>query len=212
MLAKRGLLPEARHHLARSKELLRRLDHPWLEGLHAISSFCVLYLDMDYPGAEHDGVEVADVVGRQQRSPRPGDVLGAGPRDGQVEGPQADEAGGLSKRSFDLVGALFGFIYVPAAGWGLYLAWYLPFAALMVARLRHFGRLVAREGATPRVLHRIAVLSALTSWLAPASVPLFEKKLRFSFPGVTRATSAPSSAAGLLMYSADVCVTLSIWS
>jgi transcriptional regulator with AAA-type ATPase domain/tetratricopeptide (TPR) repeat protein len=53
MSAKRGLLPEARHHLARSRELLRRLDHPWLEGLHAISSFCVLYLDMDYPGAEH---------------------------------------------------------------------------------------------------------------------------------------------------------------
>jgi signal transduction histidine kinase/CheY-like chemotaxis protein len=72
-----------------------------------------------------------------------------------------------------LVGALFGFIYVPAAGWGLYLAWYLPFAAVMAARQRHFGRIVAREGATPGVLRRIAVICAFTSWLAPASVPLF---------------------------------------
>jgi DNA-binding NtrC family response regulator/tetratricopeptide (TPR) repeat protein len=53
MSAKRGLLPEARRHLASSSELLHRIDHPWLEGLHAISSFCVLYLDMDYPAAEH---------------------------------------------------------------------------------------------------------------------------------------------------------------
>lgn len=53
MSAKRGLLPEARRHLAGSSELLARIDHPWLEGLHAISAFCVLYLDMDYPAAEH---------------------------------------------------------------------------------------------------------------------------------------------------------------
>ena len=53
MYAKRGLLPEARRHLATSSDLLRRLENPWLEGLYSIASFCQLYLDMDFPAAEH---------------------------------------------------------------------------------------------------------------------------------------------------------------
>ena len=53
MYAKRGLLPDARRHLATSSELLRRLENPWLEGLYSIASFCQLYLDMDFPAAEH---------------------------------------------------------------------------------------------------------------------------------------------------------------
>lgn len=53
MYAKRGLLPDARRHLATSSDLLRRLENPWLEGLYSIASFCQLYLDMDFPAAEH---------------------------------------------------------------------------------------------------------------------------------------------------------------
>ena len=111
------------------------------------------------------------------------------------------EAGGspeLVRRSVDLIlaqarqgaitailmGALFGFVYVPAAGWGLYLAWYLPFAALMVARQPYVRRLVARRGATPEVLHRIAGIAAFTGWLAAASVPIFARFLTIADIGV----------------------------
>lgn len=83
-----------------------------------------------------------------------------------------------------LMGALFGFIYVPAAGWSLYLAWYLPFAALMVARQPYFRRLVARRGASPEVLHRIAAIAAFTGWLAAASVPVFAQFLTIADVGV----------------------------
>lgn len=83
-----------------------------------------------------------------------------------------------------LMGALFGFIYVPGAGWALYLAWYLPFAAIMLARQPFFQRMVAREGATPRVLHRIALVAAFTGWLAPASVPFFARYLDIADVGV----------------------------
>jgi signal transduction histidine kinase/CheY-like chemotaxis protein len=82
------------------------------------------------------------------------------------------------------MGALFGFIYVPAAGWLLYLAWYLPFAGVMAARQPYFRRLVARCGETPEVLHRIAVIAAFTGWLAPASVPMFARYLDVSDVGV----------------------------
>lgn len=83
-----------------------------------------------------------------------------------------------------LVGALFGFIYVPAAGWALYLAWYLPFAAVMAARQWYFARTVEREGPSPALLHRIAVTAAFTGWLAPASLPLFASFLKVSDVGV----------------------------
>lgn len=82
------------------------------------------------------------------------------------------------------MGALFGFIYVPAAGWALYLAWYLPFLAVMLARQPYFQRIVARDGETPRVLHRIAVVAAFTGWLAPVSVPIFAPYLDIADVGV----------------------------
>jgi signal transduction histidine kinase/CheY-like chemotaxis protein len=72
-----------------------------------------------------------------------------------------------------LMGALFGFIYVPAAGWGLYLAWYLPFAACMLGRRPYLRRLVARDGPTPGTLFRMAVAAAFTGWLAALSMPIF---------------------------------------
>lgn len=83
-----------------------------------------------------------------------------------------------------LMGALFGFIYVPGAGWRLYLAWYLPFAAIMLARQPLFQRMVDRQGATPSVLHRIAAIAAFTGWLAPASVPFFARYLDIADVGV----------------------------
>ena len=83
-----------------------------------------------------------------------------------------------------LMGALFGFIYVPGAGWGPYLAWYLPFAAIMLARQPFLERMVAREGASPRVLQRIALVAAFSGWLAPASVPYFARYLDIADVGV----------------------------
>lgn len=83
-----------------------------------------------------------------------------------------------------LMGALFGFIYVPAVGWGAYLAWYLPFAALMAVRQPYFHRMVDRDGATPETLHRIAAIAAFTGWLAPASVPMFSGFLEVADVGV----------------------------
>ena len=83
-----------------------------------------------------------------------------------------------------LMGGLFGFIYVPAVGWGPYLAWYLPFAALMAARQPYFHRMVNRDGATPETLHRIAAIAAFTGWLAPASVPMFSGFLEVADVGV----------------------------
>jgi two-component system, sensor histidine kinase len=83
-----------------------------------------------------------------------------------------------------LMGALFGFIYVPSTGWVLYLAWYLPFAALIIGRQPYFHRLVKQRGATPEVLHRIAVIAAFSGWLAPVSVPLFARHLAIADVGV----------------------------
>jgi two-component system, sensor histidine kinase len=83
-----------------------------------------------------------------------------------------------------LMGGLFGFIYVPAVGWLPYLAWYLPFAALMAARQPYFHRMVNRDGATPETLHRIAAIAAFTGWLAPASVPMFSGFLEMADVGV----------------------------
>lgn len=83
-----------------------------------------------------------------------------------------------------LMGALFGFLYVPAAGWGPYLTWYLPFAALMAGRQPYFHLLVRRDGATPRTLHNIAAVAAFTGWLAPVSVALFGSQLAVADIGV----------------------------
>ena len=51
--AKRGSLPPARRHLTTARELLKRLDNPWLGGLVAIAAFCLEYLEMDYAAAEN---------------------------------------------------------------------------------------------------------------------------------------------------------------
>ena len=83
-----------------------------------------------------------------------------------------------------LMGALFGLLYVPAAGWLLYLGWYLPFAALMIGRQPYFQRLVAREGPTPQILSRVAGIAAFSGWLAPASVPIFSRYLTIADVGV----------------------------
>ena len=83
-----------------------------------------------------------------------------------------------------VMGALFGFIYVPAAGWIRYLAWFLFFAALIAGRQPYFRRLVARDGATRETLLRIAVVAAFTGWLAPLSVPLFAPYLGIADVGV----------------------------
>jgi DNA-binding NtrC family response regulator len=52
LLAKRGLLAEARGHLLAAQAMLRRADNPWLDGLVAIGRFCVSYLEMDFAAAE----------------------------------------------------------------------------------------------------------------------------------------------------------------
>ncbi len=83
-----------------------------------------------------------------------------------------------------LMGAMFGLIYVPAAGWPLFLAWYCVFAAAMVARQPYFRWLVEQRGETPETLFRIAVVAAVTGWLAPASVPLFARFLTIADIGV----------------------------
>ena len=50
--AKRGSLPPARRHLSTARDLVKRLENPWLGGLVAIAAFCVEYLEMDYAAAE----------------------------------------------------------------------------------------------------------------------------------------------------------------
>jgi two-component system, sensor histidine kinase len=76
-----------------------------------------------------------------------------------------------------LMGAALGVIFVPAVGWGAYLAWYLALSAAMLARQPYFHHLVERDGATARTLHRIALVSACTGWLTALSVPLFSHAL-----------------------------------
>jgi signal transduction histidine kinase len=83
-----------------------------------------------------------------------------------------------------VMGGLFGFMYVPAAGWLGYLAWYVVFAACMAARQPYFRRLVAQQGSTPAVLRRIATVAAFSGWLAPLSVPLFARYITIADVGV----------------------------
>lgn len=83
-----------------------------------------------------------------------------------------------------VMGGLFAFIYVPAAGWLGYLCWYLVFAAGMAGRQPYFRRLLARTGPTPASLRRIAIVAAFTGWLAPLSVPLFARYISIADVGV----------------------------
>ncbi|MDB5857984.1 MAG: hypothetical protein JWQ76_1673 [Ramlibacter sp.] len=83
-----------------------------------------------------------------------------------------------------VMGALIGFIYVPAAGWLQYLAWYGAFAVVMALREPYFNRLVRRQGPTRETLFRIAVVAAFTGWFAPMSVPLFARYLTLAEVGV----------------------------
>jgi signal transduction histidine kinase len=117
---------------------------------------------------------------------------------GQTAAPQAPASDELIKRSVAMIlaqaragavtalvmGALFGFIYVPAAGWLPYLAWYGPFALVMAVREPYFNRLVQRQGPTRDTLFRIAVVAAFTGWLAPLSVALFARYLTLAEVGV----------------------------
>ena len=112
-----------------------------------------------------------------------------------VQAPASDE---LTRRSVAMilaqaraggatsmvVGALIGFIYVPAAGWRPYLAWYLCFAAVMALRQPYFHGLVRRQGPTPATLLRIAVVAAFSGWLAPLSVAVFARHLTLAEIGV----------------------------
>jgi len=83
-----------------------------------------------------------------------------------------------------LMGAMFGLILVPAAGWVAYLAWYAVFAAVMLGRQPYFERLLRRRGATTATLDRIALVAACTGWLAALSVPLFARYLTLADVGV----------------------------
>jgi signal transduction histidine kinase len=108
-------------------------------------------------------------------------------QEGQATAGAPDASPELIKRSVDMVlaharagagtallmGAALGFIFVPAVGWGPFLAWYLVLAACMVARQSYFRRLVERKGPTEDALHRVALVAALTSWLATLPLPLF---------------------------------------
>lgn len=83
-----------------------------------------------------------------------------------------------------LMGATLGIIFVPAVGWLPFLAWYLVLAAGMVGRQPYFRRLVERQGATERTLARIALVAALTGWVASLSVPMFSPYLSIADLGV----------------------------
>jgi len=71
------------------------------------------------------------------------------------------------------MGAVLGVVFLPAVGWGPFLAWYALLAALVMARQAYFERRVARHGATQDTLRHIAIGSAFTGWVGTASVPLF---------------------------------------
>ena len=76
-----------------------------------------------------------------------------------------------------LLAVLAGFVYVPAVGWPLYLAWYAVLAAAFIGRQFYFKQVLRRHGETQASLFRIAAVSALTGWLAIASLPLFSRFL-----------------------------------
>ncbi len=71
------------------------------------------------------------------------------------------------------MGAVLGILFVPAAGWARFLAWYAVLAGCMVFRQRYSDRLMARQGATADTLRRVALVTAATGWVITVSVPLF---------------------------------------
>jgi two-component system, sensor histidine kinase len=82
------------------------------------------------------------------------------------------------------MGASLGFILVPRAGWSAFLAWYAGFAVPMLARQAYFARRLQRDGPTEGNLRRIALVSALTGWMASTSVPIFAPVLSSADIGV----------------------------
>ncbi|HET8745720.1 MAG TPA: hybrid sensor histidine kinase/response regulator [Ramlibacter sp.] len=83
-----------------------------------------------------------------------------------------------------MMAALYGVILVPSAGWLRFLAWYVVFAAGMLARQRYFNAVVARHGPTEWALRRIAVAAAVTGWFVTTCVPLFSSFLSTTDIGV----------------------------
>jgi signal transduction histidine kinase len=112
-----------------------------------------------------------------------------------VEASSSDE---LTRRSVALIGAqaragtptaiamgaLVGFIYVPAVGWGRYLAWYVFFAVVMAARGPCFDWVLRRQGPTRDTLWKTAIAGAVTGSLTPLSVPLFSSALTLTEIGI----------------------------
>ena len=80
-------------------------------------------------------------------------------------------------RTAVVMGLILGLIFVPAAGWALYLAWLALLVAGMLLRQPYFQRVVEREGPTEASLRRIAIVAAATGWVGSLSVPVFGRFL-----------------------------------
>ena len=76
-----------------------------------------------------------------------------------------------------VMGVILGFMFVPAAGWLAFLAWYGVLAAGMLWREPYLQRVVEREGANENTLRKVALVAAATGWITSASVPLFSRYL-----------------------------------
>ena len=74
-----------------------------------------------------------------------------------------------------VIGVVLGVMFVPAAGWLVYTAWFVVLLAAMTLRQPYFRHLLGRDGPTAGTLRRIAVVSAATSWLGSLAVPLFAR-------------------------------------
>jgi signal transduction histidine kinase len=67
-----------------------------------------------------------------------------------------------------------GALFVPAAGWRLYLGWWLVVLAGVLLRQVWFERLRQREAAArPMDVLRVTIASAITGWLAMLCMPIF---------------------------------------
>jgi signal transduction histidine kinase len=82
------------------------------------------------------------------------------------------------------MGALFGVLVVPHAGWLPFLAWYGAFAAGILARQPYFRWLLARYGSNARTLRLMAVGAAMSGWMVTISVPVFSPYLHANDVGV----------------------------
>lgn len=72
-----------------------------------------------------------------------------------------------------LMAAVLGAIFVPAVGWQPYLIWFGVVAFGFTTRQFYFLQLFKREGATAKSLRTIAIISAISGWVASTCVPLF---------------------------------------